>query len=707
MMKCLFLQLQKKLFFKYSLQYLFLLGLVSSLIFPFGVVALFETGQTISEAKLISSVEGEGDQKTIWMGLDIYLQPGWKTYWRTPGASGYGLKIDWSESQNVQSAKLYWPAPTKFQTFQFIANGYKEEVVFPIQVTLKMQHTPIFLKGKLDYLVCDAANCIPQSKTVMLSLADKPSIPSGDAPKIIAATQHIPEKNIPDLSIKSAQFIQNENATSYLRLIVFHKGPLVSPLIFIEGTQHLLFDKISSINTMHDTYGNTSTIDIPIYKNEKKELVRIPNLIGEKVTLTLESGTKAIEQKIMVTPPPISLKVTFLMYGFALLGGFILNFMPCVLPVILLKIFSLTKYGGGTATQVRKALFLSVAGIVSSFMVLGLITITFSWLGVSLGWGMQFQEPMFLVFMMLILALFTANFWGWYEIILPERVTSLGYEYSEKEGNMGHFLSGMFATLLATPCSAPYLGTAVTFALSRGPFEIMLVFFLLGIGLSLPFILVMIFPKIATYLPKPGKWMNVFKHILGWGFFFTMLWLFYILTSQIPFFVSLFILITIFLLLFVILLHKKFPAYHRAFILSALVVAFIPFMTLFIENMKEKNIIHQQVNMQKNLEIIRSNVKQGKIVFVDVTADWCLTCKINEFLVLNTKNVQNLLKNNKVTFVTIDWTSKDPAVYEYLKSFDRNGIPFYAVYGPHNPYGENLPQILTFATMDKAIKKAK
>jgi suppressor for copper-sensitivity B len=361
----------------------------------------------------------------------------------------------------------------------------------------------------------------------------------------------VPEKNNPDLSIKSAQFIQTENAVSYLRLIVFHKLPFVSPEVFVEGKQNLFFDKIISMNTYYNTDGKTSMIDIPIYKNEKRELVRLPNLIGEKLTLTLVNGEMTIEQTVSVVPPPISTQATFIMYGVALLRGLILNFMPCVLPVILLKIFSLTKYGGGSEASIRKALFLSVLGIISSFMILALIPIFLGLFGISFGWGMQFQEPISLVFMMLLLTLFTENFWGFYEIILPERMTSLGYELSNKKGNMGHFLTGMFATLLATPCSVPYLGTAVTFTLSRGPLEIILVFFFLGIGLSLPFILVMLFPKIVTYLPKPGKWMNVFKQILGWGFFFTMLWLFYVLTNQVTYFISLFVLIIILFLLFV------------------------------------------------------------------------------------------------------------------------------------------------------------
>jgi suppressor for copper-sensitivity B len=686
---------------------LFLVAFISSLVFSQGTVALFEKAQSISDAKLISSVQGEGDQKEIWMGLDIHLKPGWKTYWRTPGASGYGLKIDWSASQNLKSAELYWPAPTKFQTFQFTANGYKHEVVFPIRVTLKTAHTPIVLKGKLDYLVCDPGNCIPQSKEVMMIIPNQPNVPSVDSPKIASAIKQIPQKSDSSLRIKSAQFIQNEDMTSFLRLIVSHTEPLVSPLIFIEGTQHLLFDKISSINTVSNVYGHTSTINIPIYKNEKKELIRIPNLAGEKLTLTLENGHKAIEQKVTVTAPPLSTQATLMMYGFALLGGFILNFMPCVLPVILLKIFSLTKYGGGSTADVRQALFLSVAGIVSSFMLLGLIPIIFSKVGVSLGWGMQFQEPLFLVFMMLILTLFTANFWGWYEIILPERVTSMGYEYSAKEGNIGHFLSGMFATLLATPCSAPYLGTAVTFALSQGPWQIMLIFFLLGIGLSLPFIFVMVFPQLATYLPKPGSWMNVFKQVLGWGFFFTMLWLFYVLTNQVSYVIALFILVIFLSLLFLFWLHKKFPAYHRTFFATAFAIAFTPFAILTIEHVYQAKIVHRHVNMAKNLEMIQSSVKQGKVVFVDVTADWCLTCKTNELLVLNTKPTKDLLKKQKVTSLVIDWTSQDPAVYDYLKSFNRNGIPFYAVYGPHKPYGEALPQILTFAIVDQAIRDAK
>jgi suppressor for copper-sensitivity B len=320
---------------------------------------------------------------------------------------------------------------------------------------------------------------------------------------------------------------------------------------------------------------------------------------------------------------------------------------------------------------------------------------------------MQFQEPIFLVFMMLILTLFTANFWGFYEIILPAKVTALGYEYGDKQGNAGHFLSGMFATLLATPCSAPYLGTAVTFALSRGPFEILLVFFFLGLGLSLPFILVMIFPKVATYLPKPGKWMIAFKQVLGWGFFFTMLWLFYVLTSQVSLLTALIILSALLSIIFIFWLHHRFPSHQRVYILSVLTISILPFIILPLEYMKKQEVAVQTQSVKQVANIIKSDLKAGKLVLVDVTADWCLTCKVNEFFVLDTEKVKNLMKVNGVNLIKIDWTSRDPEVYEYLKSFNRNGIPFYVIYGPHLPYGQPLPQILTFSIIDEAIKKAK
>ena len=697
----------KWFFYRYSLKCLALFSLVTSLLFPIGSSALFEAGSSASNAHFVSSVLGEGNQKIIWIGLDIDLKPGWHTYWRTPGASGYGLKIDWTGSKNLKSAELFWPAPGKFETFNLIANGYEKEVIFPIKVTLEKPHTPLFLHAKLDYLACDAGNCIPQSKTITLMIPDAPNTPSIDAKRIDTALKHLPKKNNPDLKINSLQFIPHDNEAATLRIAVFHKLPLTSPQIFVEASERLFFDKATIISSAPSGEGKVSILDIPIYKNEKKDFIHAPNLIGKKLTVTFENGNNVTEATATVTAEPLSLEGKFLMYGFALIGGLILNFMPCVLPVVLLKVFSLTKHHGKSTRHIRKALFISVLGILASFMVLGLLPIIFGLLGGSFGWGMQFQEPVFVVFMMLVLAVFAANFWGWFEIILPDNITTLGYDYSDREGDMGHFLSGMFTTLLATPCSAPFLGTALTFALSQGPREILVIFFFLGIGLSLPLLLVMAFPKIVSFLPKPGKWMLTFKKALGWGFFLTMLWLFYVLNSQVSLLTLFAILFAMLLLIFIFWLHHKIPSYKRLFILFASIIPIFSFTILAVEYIKPPTQINHKVDMKQIAARIKSDLNAGKLVFVDITADWCLTCKANELLVLDTNSVKNLIKKDMVDFIKIDWTSRDPEVFEYLKSFNHDGIPFYVVYGPQKPYGQALPQILTYPIIDNAFKKAK
>ncbi len=685
----------------------FFLVFLLIIFFPTESTALFEeVAQSVSEARLLSSVDGVGNEKVIWIGLDIHLDSGWKTYWRTPGAAGYGLKIDWTGSQNLSTSEILWPTPSKFQSFNRIVNGYEDHVLFPLKVTLKNSHAPLLLHGYLNYLACDQANCIPQNKSVTLYVPLGPSAPSPDASAIEATLHHVPHKNVPFLNIQSAYFIPKDSPPSYLRITVFHENPLISPLLFIEGNNNNFFGEITNIEN-NNKNGNLSTLEVPVYKSTTNNIVRTPNLIGQSLTFTLKSGESSIETTLPIEAMPASIEETMTMFSFAILGGFILNFMPCVLPVILIKVFSLSRSREESTQAIRKSFFASVLGIISSFFLLALIPISFGFFGKSFGWGMQFQEPLFLIFMMIVLTLFTANFWGFYEIILPTRMTDMGYNYSLKEGYMGHFLTGAFATLLATPCSAPFLGIAVTFALSRSSFEILLMFMGLGMGLSLPFILIMIFPQIASLLPKPGKWMIYLKHVMGWGFFITMIWLFFVLKSQVLGVNAMLVLSMMLCMLVVFWLLKKNPQYKRKCISLILILIVTSFTSFFINFKPENHNISPHETMAEKIKEIKMNLQQNKVVLVDVTADWCLTCKTNELLVLDNKKVKDFIKKNNAVLIKVDWTSEDPDVYEYIKSFNRNGIPFYAVYGPSLPYGKVLPQIITFSIVEHAILDAK
>jgi len=328
--------------------------------------------------------------------------------------------------------------------------------------------------------------------------------------------------------------------------------------------------------------------------------------------------------------------------------------------------------------------------------------------GASIGWGIQFQQPLFLIALSLIVILFACNMWGFFEIHLPGWLSDLGQGPSHVQGLGGHFMTGAFATLLATPCSAPFLGTAVGFALSRGPFDILFVFSALGLGLSLPYLLIAAFPNMATRLPKPGAWMVVLRKILGLILLGTAVWLITILVVQIGINAAL-ILSTIMALFIGILAFKTrlsklaTPLALTLFIAAFFVPAFTQSEPAAEINKDAAERIWTKFNQNKIAQIIA----KGDVVFVDVTAKWCLTCQVNKNLVLYQGEAFKALTSKSVTPMKADWTNPNETIAAYLASFGRYAIPFNAVYGPGAPNGIVLPELLNEADVLNAISKAK
>lgn len=691
----------------FTKKHLLFLCFIVSLVFSMPkALCLFEINQNLSQGRLLVGQTDHPTSDVLWAGLEIKMKPGWKTYWRSPGAAGYPLKINWLVLENVSDVSLSWPTPSKFETFGFTANGYKEHVIFPLKLRLKDPKKQFNLKAKIDYLVCDPNNCIPQTKEVTLQFLPGDMSIAQDVHALTEARARLPQKESPELFIESAEFSQPDQGPAFLKVKIIHKQPLVNPSLFFENSKKIYFDGARFLSELKSEHGLVTTAEIPLYVTEKKEALRVDNLIGSSIKITLSTHQLGMEQSLLITAPSLPMVERLLMYLFALIGGFILNFMPCVLPVILLKIFSLLKESEKTQ-HLRISLSFSVAGMLVSFALLGGISILFKKIGYSLGWGLQFQEPFFLYFMMLVLVFFTANFWGFYEFNLPSRFANIGYEQTTKSGNLGHFMSGMFATFLATPCSAPYLGTAVSFALSRGATEIMLIFLCLGLGLALPFMLVIAFPRVSAYFPKPGPWMDTFRHVLGWGFILTLLWLLYVMNQQLSYKSVLAITLVLIAILMLLWVYSKKEVLRRFYLVPLCIVLAVGGGGGALLQKHDAVSTQEKTNVHQKLEEIKKSVAQGKTVFVCVTADWCLTCKANEYLVLETKEFKALLNDYKATYVVIDWTSRDAHVYEYLKLFGKEGIPFYAVYGPKNPYGKALSQILTLSSVRQAFEKAK
>jgi suppressor for copper-sensitivity B len=397
----------------------------------------------------------------------------------------------------------------------------------------------------------------------------------------------------------------------------------------------------------------------------------------------------------------------------ALLGGFILNFMPCVLPVLSLKVMSLVKQSKknhGNGKHAKQGFFITGLGILASFLILALITVILKASGQAFGWGIHFQNPHFLLFVFLVLVAFAASLCGIFEIDLPSGLGTwlIGHE---GKGKIKDFLSGVFATLLATPCSAPFVGTALSFALARNTGDIFLVFFFLGLGFASPYLLIASLPQRYVFLPKPGVWMVWLQTILGVILALTALWIGWILTFHLPLWV---VLLSTGLAL--IALSLFWVKYHYKPQLKAWAIAtplFLMAWALSWVAPTEPDHDSQQ-KLSTTLEIwqpfepdaISALVAQGKFVFVDATAEWCVTCAVNKSLVMNDPRITALLSRPNVIAMRADWTRQDPRITAFLQAYGRYGIPFNIIFGPNSPKGIPLPEILSIEGVEDAFKEA-
>ena len=396
----------------------------------------------------------------------------------------------------------------------------------------------------------------------------------------------------------------------------------------------------------------------------------------------------------------------------ALLGGMILNGMPCVLPIVSLKLFGLAQASGRPRREITAGALMTTLGILVSFWVLAAATLLARSAGQAVGWGIQFQNPLFVTFLVLVLTLFTLNIWGLFEIQLPHAMTNrLGGGRSE--GYSGHFFSGVFATLMATPCSAPFLGTAVGFALSQPGTTIVIVFTAVGVGLAAPYLLLAAVPNAVRMLPKPGEWMATLRGIMGFLIAGTTVWLLYVLAAQMDSARLAFLEIGLLVLALFIWLQGRTQGTAPRILGRVGAVAAAVFVLVLANGAPAlsggggSGPATQHVLNWVPFDPVQAETlaEEGRLVFVDVTADWCATCKVNERLVLETEETAALFTRYDVVAMQADWTNRDDGIARYLASFGRYGIPFYALYRP-NQEPHVFSELLRRGRLEDAIRSS-
>ncbi len=656
-------------------------------------------------ARLISAVQATGSSRQLDAALQLRLTPEWHTYWRSPGDAGVEPSIDWPGSENLAGARIAWPAPHRLPPLAGLeTQGYEGGVVLPIVVTLAHPGAPLHLHAEVDYASCKDV-CIPYHASLDLRLPAGLAVPGPEAPVIAAAQAQVPgDLASAGLALRGAVVGAAKGGAVLSVRLESTGAPLRAPDLFVEGVAQGSPGRPDVV--MSDT-ARVATMRVPIRESTAAALA------GGKLGVTLVDGMRAAEADITPRlgslPPPPEPMLRLGIIGVALLGGLVLNLMPCVLPVLSLKLLALAGYAGAERRAARLGLLATAAGVVASFGVLAAALIVLKTAGDAIGWGIQFQQPWFLAGMALATTLFAASLWDWLPISLPGRVAGAVGGMRGRGGLGDAFLLGAFATMLAASCSAPFVGTAIGFALARGPLDILLVFGALGLGMGAPFLAIALAPGLVAWLPRPGAWMGWLRRVLGVALLGTAVWLLFVLATESGASAALIAGAALAVLLTVLAWRHRQPS--RRLAVGAVVLAAV---TVLVPALRGQAVpvaapaSSAEAGLWRPFDAaaLRGAVAQGRIVFVDVTAAWCLTCKVNEATVLDRAPVATQLRSPGVVAMRANWTRPAPVVTAYLQSFGRYGVPLDVVYGPGAPAGIALPELLTPAAVMDAFRRA-
>ncbi len=670
-------------------------------------------------------------QETFTAGLEVEMEPGWKTYWRTPGAAGIPPKLIWEGSSGINNIELHYPAPHRldFQGLQLY--GYEDRVIFPLTITRDLAVSEPDLKVDARLLICKEL-CVPASFPMSLTLdkanqaTDIDSAFAIDQFKALiplpAAVANIPPARITlDAEQKLLQ-VDIDLPKNYQLEDLF---PEVQPEPELDAPVWHQLEQRGEQNPQADQAESGKTIQAQ-FSIQRKQLPDTAQPASVVIRTNLGAYELNAEWQTLVTsltPLPKSLSTApstqtyqtqstgaglWLMLLMALAGGLILNLMPCVLPVLSIKVLHLIKHQELNGSQMRTSFFATAMGIISSFAALAGVLIALKASGQAIGWGIQFQQPLFIAALTIAVVLFAANLWGRFEFSLPGFIANLGTSKAgsstDTQNNawISSFAQGALATLLATPCSAPFLGTAVGFAFAQDAPQLLAIFITMGIGLALPYLLLMLRPQWVYKLPKPGPWMITLKKILSVSLLATASWLLWVLADLVALWgVGLFS-----GLLLIWWLSTRIRAVFWALPLVAWLS--ISPMPMAAPPAPSGGEVEDQINWKAfKPDQIAQHVADGKLVFVDITARWCVSCVANKIAVIHTGKVQDTLNAPGIIAMQGDWTRPNAVISDFLNKHQRFGIPFNAVYGPGAPDGILLSEILSQDELLHAIEQAR
>ena len=620
------------------------------------------------------------------IGVKFKFDQGWHTYWINPGDSGEKAKFDWNLPEGYKISNPKWPAPSTIPYPPLMTYGYEDEVIILFSLYKEIGSVK---KGEItlnsEWLAC-ADICLPQSGTTKINLNEIVLSNFKTESKILKVKNNLPKK-YPYLI--SASLKDNELNLSSQMSEKFKD----SEIYFFPYDQNL----ISHTAIQNSEIGKNSFTHKVLRSNQK---ILSPNIKGvisfksndEINSFYFSSNNVSSENKFS------SLNLLIALFS-AFIGGLLLNLMPCVFPVISLKIFNFIEIANNKREVLFHGMSFSIGSIVT-FISIGLIILILKIFGEEIGWGFQLQSPIFVSLLIYLFALLFLNFIGLFKI--PNFFGKFGTKTSDTNSYKSSFGTGVLAVAVATPCTAPFMGSALGLALTQPNFFSILIFLFLGIGFSLPYLIISLFPGTLSYLPKPGNWMETFRQIMAIPIFLTILWLIWILSNQISFInlMSVMLGVSFVLLLCFIREIVTFLKVSSKFNIPTSAILLIFSLYLLPFNSEIDNLSKSDISLEK----IENLSKKGPL-FINFTADWCITCKVNEQIALSGNDFKSMIAGQNINYLKIDWTNKDPNVNKLIETYGRSGIPLYVFY-PYEEYGPViLPEVLNKSILEKYLRE--
>jgi thiol:disulfide interchange protein len=630
------------------------------------------------QAELVSEVRTVQPGMPFWVGLRLQITPGWHVYWQNPGDSGDRVRLTWQLPPGVTAGELQWPYPQRFPVGPLMNFGYENQVLLLSQITPPADLSPgqtLDLRAQASWLVCQK-DCIPEATPVTLSLP----IASSAQPN-------------PAVTRAFAQVRAQHPQPAPWSVVYGVDGEKLTLSLPVGGVKEARFFPLADgviTNASPQTLTSRGQVtELTLQRGYQEHLTTVAGVL----VLTTQQGTNAytIQAQPGTLPTAGGIGNLGRILGLGFLGGLVLNVMPCVLPILSLKTLHLADKMRQSPRQVRWGGVSYGAGVLVSFVALAGGLLILRGLGQQLGWGFQLQSPGMVLLLMYVLFAVALNLSGVFQV--GTGWLGVGQNLTERPGYLGEFFTGVLATVAATPCTAPFMATAIGAALTLPPGAAMAVFLSLGVGFALPYVALCFVPAWRKWLPKPGAWMHTLQRLLAFPLYGAAAWLLWVLTLQTGtdgLAVGLLGLVLLGLAAWLYGQSQAQIAGRRLAIFSTLLIlsfcltlpSWLPSGNAFVyTNTPDTQGASWEPFTPSRLQALR---QQGQPVFVNFTAAWCVTCQVNERLVFSQPEVQRAFRERGVTLLKADWTRQNPEITQVLQGFGRSGVPLYVLYPREN-----------------------